>query len=194
MTDHHSQTALTITGMSCASCVARVEKALRAVPGVTEPRVNLATGRAQFQTATPEAVTAAVAALDKAGYPAEPLQTRLDIDGMSCASCSGRVEKALAALPGVTSATVNLATGSALVLHSPATPPQRCAHRAGLCTSRARAGTYVPRAMAGLSSPWAGVGASRPGPGICASRARPEGLPSKGLCPAEGHGPMAGAT
>ena len=127
MTNHHSQTALTITGMSCASCVARVEKALRAVPGVTEPRVNLATGRAQFQTATPEAVTAAVAALDKAGYPAEPLETRLDIDGMSCASCSGRVEKALAALPGVTSATVNLATGSALVLHSPATPPQALA-------------------------------------------------------------------
>ncbi|MBD9525986.1 heavy metal translocating P-type ATPase [Paracoccus sp. PAR01] len=113
---------LAVTGMSCASCVGRVEKALQAVPGVSAPSVNLATGQAHFHAATPQALAEAVTALDKAGYPAAPLETRLGIEGMTCASCVGRVEKALAAVPGVSSASVNLATGSAHVTHSPATP------------------------------------------------------------------------
>ncbi|WP_017999460.1 heavy metal translocating P-type ATPase [Paracoccus sp. N5] len=127
MTKHPTDAELTVTGMSCASCVGRVEKALRAVPGLSDPQVNLATGRAHFRTATPEALPGAVEALARAGYPAEPLQTRLNVQGMTCASCSGRVEKALSALPGVSSAQVNLATGSATVLHSPAVTPQALA-------------------------------------------------------------------
>ncbi|WP_449044615.1 heavy metal translocating P-type ATPase [Paracoccus versutus] len=125
---HHPKDAeLTVSGMSCASCVTRVEKALAAVPGVEEPRVNLATGRAHFRLAAPEALPRAVEALASAGYPAEPLETRLAIEGMSCASCVGRVEKALAALPGVDSAQVNLATASATIRHSPAVAPQALA-------------------------------------------------------------------
>ncbi len=125
---HHPKDAeLTVSGMSCASCVTRVEKALAAVPGVEEPRVNLATGRAHFRLAAPEALPRAVEALASAGYPAEPLETRLSIEGMSCASCVGRVEKALAALPGVDSAQVNLATASATIRHSPAVAPQALA-------------------------------------------------------------------
>ena len=127
MTKHPTDAELTVTGMSCASCVGRVEKALRAVPGLSDPQVNLATGRAHFRVATPEALSGAVAALQGAGYPAEPLQTRLNVEGMTCASCSGRVEKALSALPGLSSAQVNLATGSATVLHSPAVTPQALA-------------------------------------------------------------------
>ena len=111
---------LTVTGMSCASCVGRVEKALAAVPGVSHPQVNLATGRAHFRATTPEALPAAVAALEKAGYPAQPQDTRLAVEGMTCASCVGRVEKALAAIPGVSAAQVNLATGTAHVQHSAA--------------------------------------------------------------------------
>ena len=111
---------LTVTGMSCASCVGRVEKALAAVPGVSHPQVNLATGRAHFRATTPEALPAAVAALEKAGYPAQPQDTRLAVEGMTCASCVGRVEKALTAIPGVSAAQVNLATGTAHVQHSAA--------------------------------------------------------------------------
>ena len=127
MTNHKSDAELTVTGMSCASCVGRVEKALRAVPGLAEPQVNLATGRAHFHLDTPEALPRAVEALARAGYPAAPQETRLNVAGMTCASCSGRVEKALAALPGVTSAQVNLATGSATVHHSAAVTPQALA-------------------------------------------------------------------
>ncbi|SMO37920.1 heavy metal translocating P-type ATPase [Paracoccus laeviglucosivorans] len=124
MKTHIHQADLAITGMSCASCAGRVERALAAVPGVTAPSVNLATGRAHFTLTDPKALADAVAALEKAGYPAETLQTRLEVQGMSCASCSGRVEKALAAQPGVTQAVVNLATGTATVSHSAAVDPQ----------------------------------------------------------------------
>ncbi|WGR61056.1 copper-translocating P-type ATPase [Paracoccus ferrooxidans] len=127
MKHHPNDAELTVSGMSCASCVTRVEKALAAVPGVEEPRVNLATGRAHFRLAAPEALPRAVEALASAGYPAEPLETRLAIEGMNCASCVGRVEKALAALPGVDSAQVNLATASATIRHSPAVAPQALA-------------------------------------------------------------------
>jgi len=127
MKHHPNDAELTVSGMSCAACVGRVERALAAVPGVEEPQVNLATGRAHFRLATPEALPRAVEALASAGYPAEPLETRLNIEGMSCASCVGRVEKALAALPGVSSAQVNLATASAAIRHSPAVAPQALA-------------------------------------------------------------------
>ncbi|WP_258869782.1 heavy metal translocating P-type ATPase [Paracoccus thiocyanatus] len=118
---------LTVSGMSCASCVGRVEKALAAVPGVHDPQVNLATGRAHFRLSAPDALPRAVAALAGAGYPAEPKETRLTIEGMTCASCSGRVERALAALPGVETAQVNLATASATIRHSPSFAPQALA-------------------------------------------------------------------
>ncbi|WP_374011239.1 cation transporter [Massilia sp. Se16.2.3] len=63
-----------ISGMTCASCVARVEKALRALPGVTDAAVNLATERATVRgSAAPEAVLAAVRA---AGYDATPAPAR----------------------------------------------------------------------------------------------------------------------
>ncbi|WP_347265626.1 heavy metal translocating P-type ATPase [Paracoccus sp. (in: a-proteobacteria)] len=127
MTHDHHDAELTVTGMSCASCVGRVEKALAAVPGVAQPQVNLATGRAHFRALDADALPRAVAALERAGYPAAVQETRLTVEGMSCASCTGRVEKALAALPGVASAQVNLATGSARVQHSAAVSPQALA-------------------------------------------------------------------
>ncbi|MTH62676.1 heavy metal translocating P-type ATPase [Paracoccus shanxieyensis] len=123
----HQQADLAITGMSCASCAGRVERTLAAVPGVSQPTVNLATARAHFGLDRPEALADAVAALEKAGYPAQPQETRLEVGGMSCASCSGRVEKALAAVPGVQQAAVNLATGTATVSHSAAVDPQALA-------------------------------------------------------------------
>ncbi|MDS9467155.1 heavy metal translocating P-type ATPase [Paracoccus sp. MBLB3053] len=122
-----SDTDLAVSGMSCASCMGRVEKALAAVAGVSDPRVNLATGRARFRVDHPETVAKAIAALENAGYPAIPEETRLAIEGMSCASCVARIEKTLNSMPGVQSATVNLATGTGTITHSAAISPDALA-------------------------------------------------------------------
>lgn len=105
-----------VAGMTCASCVARVERALKALPGVESASVNLATERATVaydpSTVTPAGLAQAVHAR---GY--EPVMKDIDlgVGGMSCASCAGRVERALKALPGVITANVNLATETAHV-------------------------------------------------------------------------------
>jgi Cu+-exporting ATPase len=92
--------------------VGRVEKAIRAVPGVREVSVNLATGRASVDAA-PGDVASLVSAIRKAGYDVPPAEADLSIEGMSCASCVGRVERALNAVPGILEANVNLATNKA---------------------------------------------------------------------------------
>lgn len=106
--------SLPIEGMSCASCVRRVEKALRAVPGVQSAVVNLATERASLSGDTLDRA-ALVRAIEKAGYAVPDSTQVLAVEGMSCASCVGRVERALAAVPGVSAASVNLATERATV-------------------------------------------------------------------------------
>jgi Cu+-exporting ATPase len=107
-----------IEGMTCASCVRRVEKAIAAVPGVRSANVNLATERATVGFDDPAATGAVVAAISKAGYEAR-LETRtLQIGGMTCASCVRRVEKALSTVPGVVEASVNLATEQATIRYS----------------------------------------------------------------------------
>ncbi|MFL5184241.1 MAG: heavy metal translocating P-type ATPase [Microvirga sp.] len=105
-----------IQGMTCASCVGRVEKAIRSVEGVAAANVNLATERAHVEFAPSEANPAAVAdAIRAAGY--EPFENTIElkIDGMTCASCVNRVEKALGRVPGVENASVNLATERASI-------------------------------------------------------------------------------
>ncbi|ART81920.1 copper-translocating P-type ATPase [Oceanisphaera profunda] len=106
---------LSITGMSCASCVRRVEQALLKTPGVTAASVNLASEKAQVSTTADVSANELITAINKAGYQTRSEQYELTIIGMSCASCVGRVEKALLRLPGVLSASVNLAAESAQV-------------------------------------------------------------------------------
>ncbi|WP_175784187.1 heavy metal translocating P-type ATPase [Burkholderia ambifaria] len=116
---------LEIDGMTCASCVSRVEKALAKVPGVTRASVNLATERATIDAAPDVSASRLAEAVQQAGYgatavaatppPAASRDLEFDIGGMTCASCAGRVEKALAAVPGVARASVNLATERASV-------------------------------------------------------------------------------
>ncbi len=107
--------SIPVEGMTCASCVSRVEKAIRAVPGVTEASVNLATERAdvRFDASTKSADI--VKAIENAGYGAAEDTIELTIEGMTCASCVARIEKALKTVPGVTEASVNLATERASV-------------------------------------------------------------------------------
>ncbi|MFA5591550.1 MAG: heavy metal translocating P-type ATPase [Lysobacteraceae bacterium] len=106
---------LPVQGMNCASCVGRVERALAAVPGVNQANVNLATGNATVHTAPGTAHTTLVQAIEQAGYKVPARHIELAVEGMSCASCVGRVERALAAVPGVNQSSVNLATGRATV-------------------------------------------------------------------------------
>ena len=111
---------LPITGMTCASCVARNEKALRKVEGVDDASVNFATEKATIAF-DPEVVSAdeLVHAVEAAGYGVVTAQETLPILGMTCASCVSRVERALRKPPGVLKADVNLATEKATVTYIP---------------------------------------------------------------------------
>ena len=109
--------SLPVEGMTCASCVGRVERALKAVPGVQTAAVNLATERADITFTGLADPQAAVRAIESAGYTVREETTELAIEDMTCASCVGRVEKALAKIPGVLEASVNLATERARVRH-----------------------------------------------------------------------------
>ena len=100
-----------IEGMNCASCIGRVERAIRRLPSVADVSVNLATEQARV-TFMPNtaAIAEVIAEVTKAGYGVTAQQVELAIAGMTCASCVGRVERALRRVPGVAEAQVNLAT------------------------------------------------------------------------------------
>ncbi|MBX9755999.1 MAG: heavy metal translocating P-type ATPase [Pseudomonadaceae bacterium] len=104
-----SQIDLPINGMSCASCAGRIERALTQVPGVLSASVNLLAERVQVQGRDIEAHTL-IAAITAAGYSVPNHSLELRIGGMTCASCAGRVERALAKVVGVASVAVNLAS------------------------------------------------------------------------------------
>ncbi|MBL8481242.1 MAG: copper-translocating P-type ATPase [Rhodocyclaceae bacterium] len=106
---------LDVRGMTCAACVTRLERVLQRVPGVEAAQVNLANESATVDAAPGTAVESIVKAVRQAGFDVAMHSLDLHIEGMSCASCVGRVEKALAAVPGVSAVTVNLATEQARV-------------------------------------------------------------------------------
>lgn len=109
------QWTLGVAGMTCASCVARVEKALARIPGVSSASVNLVSETATVEVDANTALTPLLQAIADAGYRVKEDELVLAIDGMTCASCVGRVEKALLKVPGLQSATVNLASEVARV-------------------------------------------------------------------------------
>lgn len=140
---------LAVTGMTCASCSNRVEKALKKVTGVTSASVNLASEQASIHFDSAQvAPPALVAAVERAGYGVITDQVELAVTGMTCASCSARVEKALRKLPGVLEATVNLASEQAHVTYVPVTTG-----RGDLAAAVERAGYgVIAPATAGQSS------------------------------------------
>ena len=103
---------LPIGGMTCASCAGRVERALARVADVTNVSVNLASEQARIQ-APSGSLEHLVRAVEGAGYLVPSAHLELAIDGMTCASCAGRIERALAQHPGVLSVSVNLASEQA---------------------------------------------------------------------------------
>ncbi len=111
---------LPVTGMTCASCANRIERGLRKVAGVESAAVNLASEQASVtfdpQQASPDALLTAV---EGAGYGVITDQLEFPVTGMTCASCQGRIERALRKLDGVLEANVNLATERATVRYVP---------------------------------------------------------------------------
>jgi Cu+-exporting ATPase len=124
-----SSVTLDVQGMSCASCVARVEKGLHKVHGVIDANVNLATERAMV-TYDPSSTTVddLIQKVEATGYHAsiysqneEPIISESEIpwefaiNGMTCASCVRRVERAISKVSGVIEVNVNLATEHATI-------------------------------------------------------------------------------
>jgi len=107
--------SIPVEGMTCASCVGRVEKALAKLSGVTHASVNLATERASVTADLSVTAQALVEAVKRVGYEVKQSSISLEVHGMSCASCVSRVEKALLRVPGVRIALVNLLTETATI-------------------------------------------------------------------------------
>jgi Cu+-exporting ATPase len=120
MAERESTVEIPITGMTCASCVARNEKALRKVEGVYAANVNFATEKASV-TFDPTVVDLEHLreAITKVGYGVSTQTETLAIKGMTCASCVARNEKALRKVPGVLRADVNFATEQATIEYIP---------------------------------------------------------------------------
>jgi len=111
---------LPIAGMTCAACASRLERVLGRVDGVDGAAVSFATEQATLQLGEAGVpLEHLLAAVHKAGFTVPTQTARLQIGGMTCASCSGRVEKVLRRAPGVSTAQVNLASEIATVAYTP---------------------------------------------------------------------------
>jgi len=148
---------LPVDGLHCAGCAGRAERALAAVPGVAGASVNLATRRA---TVEGDALDRAALreALAGAGYASPEAVTEIGVEGMSCAACAGRVERALAAVPGVDAAAVNLLTRRATLRHAPGAA-DRAALEAAIRGAGYRPAEEAPPAAPGSTAP----GSTAPG-------------------------------
>lgn len=118
-----STLTLPISGMSCGSCVSRVEKALHQSGVVQQAEVNLASESARIELSDDQRLPEVCDALQQAGY-AVPLETRqLSLSNLSCAGCVRRSETALLGVPGVVKVEVNLASEQARVSFVSGTDP-----------------------------------------------------------------------
>ena len=113
---------LSISGMSCASCVAKVEKGLATIGGVSDAKVNFATETASISYNPAQVQPSAfIQTINELGYEAGLKKASLPIQGLSCASCVNKVQTALNQISGVMEATVNFATETATVEYFPGT-------------------------------------------------------------------------
>ncbi|HUK76864.1 MAG TPA: heavy metal translocating P-type ATPase [Thermoleophilia bacterium] len=122
MAERLTTVEIPIGGMTCASCVARNERALRRLAGVSSASVNLATERVTITYDPAQLdVRRLTTTIEQAGYEVPTATETLAISGMTCASCVARNERVLARVPGVLRAQVNLATERATVEYLPGT-------------------------------------------------------------------------
>ncbi|MCS0672005.1 heavy metal translocating P-type ATPase [Cytobacillus firmus] len=111
---------LPISGMTCAACSSRIEKGLNKLDGVQEASVNLALEKAAIKY-NPEvtSIEAFEKKIEDLGYSVVSEKAEFELLGMTCAACSGRIEKGLNKLPGVKQAVVNLALETGTVEYNP---------------------------------------------------------------------------
>ena len=106
--------------MTCASCAATIEKGLTKLPGVSRVNVNLASEKVSIEHDSTKVDTKALMdTISGSGYGVAVEKAIFSLGGMTCASCAATIEKALAKLPGVISANVNLASEKATVEYIP---------------------------------------------------------------------------
>lgn len=112
--------SIPITGMSCASCAAKIEKKLAGINGVHSASVNFAASTANVTyDPSKSAPRDFIKTITGLGYEAAVEKAVLPVRGMSCASCVAKIEKRLDSLEGVVSSSVNLATGRASISFIP---------------------------------------------------------------------------
>jgi len=105
-----------ITGMTCTTCAATIEKGLVETPGVEQAKVSFASGKASIEYDPSKVDLAKIKnTISQIGYGVATKKSIFPVAGMTCASCVARVEEALLDVPGVISANVNLASEKATV-------------------------------------------------------------------------------
>ncbi|HEY4712440.1 MAG TPA: heavy metal translocating P-type ATPase, partial [Dehalococcoidia bacterium] len=105
-----------ITGMTCATCAATIEKGLSGIPGIEQADVNFASEKLSIKYDPTKVDLARIKnTVSQLGYEVATRKSIFPVSGMTCASCVARVEEALSKVPGVISASVNLASEKATV-------------------------------------------------------------------------------
>ncbi len=105
-----------ISGMHCAACAAALEKGLAKLSGVKQASVSFASGKAAIVYEPSRVNLAKIKnTISQLGYELVVRKSVFPVGGMTCASCVGRVERALSSVPGVVSVSVNLASEKATV-------------------------------------------------------------------------------
>ncbi|MGS3149941.1 heavy metal translocating P-type ATPase [Aeromonas sanarellii] len=109
---------LPLSGMSCANCANRITTALNKLDGV-QATVNFALEQAAIDLASPDRLPEVLESIKAQGYDYGQETLTFQIGGMTCAGCSARLNKILAALPGVISADVNFSLEQARLVLVP---------------------------------------------------------------------------
>ncbi|MGQ9513271.1 cation transporter [Thermodesulfitimonas sp.] len=110
---------LQVSGMACAACGARLEAGLKELAGVKEAAANVATGRVRVVAAADLPLPKVIEKIEALGFAVRQEELRLAVEGMHCVGCAARLERRLQEIPGVVTAAVNFATGSATVVYLP---------------------------------------------------------------------------
>ncbi len=118
------QITLPVLGMTCANCVAAVERNSKKVAGVTGATVNFANEKVtvSYDPAVgkgADVTTAVIERVKRAGYDIPTAELELSLLGMTCANCASNIERALKRVDGVLSAVVNYASEKAAVSYVP---------------------------------------------------------------------------